>query len=137
MLVPHLFFARQSFYDYKERPYSRLRYPTSLLDGEESLQRVLAVGPDRSITADFSSSLRNNFATLFRIAVIGGYDPLVEARPEDRKVKKRFVAMPFDTAAAYGARWMLVYRPDWKFDADSKAWPIEIIKPEDRRQMLR
>ena len=50
----------------------------------------------------------------------GGYDPIIEARPETRAFQDKFAASPAEACRAYGIRWVLVanadyYKKEWEY----------------------
>ena len=50
----------------------------------------------------------------------GGYDPIIEARPETQAFQDKFAASPAEASRAYGIRWVLVanadyYEKEWEY----------------------
>src|SRR5208282_5632438 len=69
----------------------------------------------------------------------GGYDPIIQGRPEMKAVNEKFAASPVEASRAYGIRWVLVanadyyqqereywqgaMKSDWCFDFSNSSWP--------------
>jgi hypothetical protein len=132
LLLVHVSLATASFYNYSGRPYVPLPDQFAKVFRTHPTQRVLAIGPDRSIDADTTTSLRNNYATVERVMTIEGYDPLVATRPEDRAAMRRFETDLVAAAEAYGTRWVVVDEGGFasRFSRDENAWSLETTAPE-------
>lgn len=138
LMLLHVCLAGQSFYDYSAHPYPVLPHEFAALLREQPPQRVMAIGPDRSIDSHYVESLRNNFATTAGVYAMEGYDPLVSTRPEDKKVATRLDTFTAAAAAAYGVGWVVVFEPglEWHFSDTPKAWPMEVTDPKDRHRLM-
>ncbi|HVY94874.1 MAG TPA: hypothetical protein VHA14_19060, partial [Bryobacteraceae bacterium] len=132
LLLVHVSLATTSFYNYSGRPYLPLPDQFTKVFRSHPMQRVLAIGPDRSIDADTTISLRNNYATVEHVMTIEGYDPLVATRPEDRAAMRRFDTDLVAAAEAYGTRWVVVDEGGFaaRFSHDENAWSLETTAPD-------
>jgi len=131
LLLVHVALATASFYNYNGRPYSPLPDQFTKILRTHPMQRVMTIGPDRSIDAHSTTSLRNNYATAERVMTLEGYDPLVATRPEDRAVVRRLDTDFAAAAQAYGTRWVLVDEGGFRsrFSRDENAWALEATAP--------
>jgi hypothetical protein len=131
LLLVHVSLATASFYDHNERPYSPLPAQFAKIFRAHPSQRVLTIGPDRSIDAHATTSLRNNYATVVSVMTLDGYDPLVATRPEDRAAKRLLDTDVVAAAQAYGTRWVLVDEGGFRsrFNQDENAWSLEKTMP--------
>jgi hypothetical protein len=141
LLLVHISFATSGFYDYNGRPYEPLPAQFTKVFRAHPLQRVMTIGPDRSIDAHTAISLRNNYATAERVMTLDGYDPLVAARPEDRAAARRLDTDVIAAAKAYGARWVLVdeggLRPRFGHDENDGSMETTTLPVKHRLAELR
>jgi len=137
LLLVHVGLATTSFYDFNGQPYPDLPRQFARILRASPPQRVLAIGPDRSMDSHTTTSLRNNYGTVEHVMTVEGYDPLVEARPEDRAAIQRADTDISAAARAYGTRWVLVDEGGFRSRSDENAGPMEITAPAAERRFAR
>ena len=110
-----------------DKPYPALPVELKSLffNPNERLQRGLTVAPWKRDHEGFVFSMAQNFATVYELPMLMGYDPLVEASPLNQALERRYLpsrsltrasqsfqsAMPADaieTLRRYGVRWISV-----------------------------
>ncbi|WP_309718495.1 hypothetical protein [Armatimonas sp.] len=110
-----------------DKPYPALpaELKTLFFNPQERLQRGLTISPWKRDHTGFVFSMAQNFATVYELPMLMGYDPLVEASPLTLQMKHRFLpspalvkgtsnfraAIPQNSVEAlrrYGVRWICV-----------------------------
>lgn len=137
LLVAHVGLATTSFYNYNGERYSPLPDQFRAIFRTHPFQRVMAIGPDRSIDAHSTNSLRNNYSTVAEVMTLEGYDPLVATRPEDRAVMRELETDFTAAAEAWGTRWVLVDKGGFgtRFSQDENAWSMETLAPDAEHRL--
>ena len=113
LMLLHVAQARPSFYSFAEDPYPSL--PAELgqiLFGADGAGRVLPIAPRQTVATGYVASLAHNFASLFRLPSLEGYDTLVLNTMATRRQWARLLEDPAAAARAYGVRWLIVFDPD-------------------------
>ncbi len=115
LMLYHVSLARDSFWCYGDRPYPQLPQEIAerVLPGDtEQAGRVLWIGPWRSGRPGYAWLLPHSLPSAYGACAFGGYDPIIENRPETQKLQAHFDDAPIEAARAYGIRWILVANPD-------------------------
>jgi hypothetical protein len=116
LMLYHVSLSRNSLWSYGDRPYPALpREIAELVLPSQDPQagRVWSYGPWRSGLAGFAYTLPLGLPSAYGAYGFGGYDPVIEARPETRAIQDKFEAAPAAAGRAYGIRWVLVANPDY------------------------
>ncbi len=114
LMLGHMWLARPSFYTYAEDPYPPLPLEVAEVLGAGTGApgaRVVSISPLRTVAPGYVATLQHNFATLFGVPSIDGYDPLVRATEEYRAAADRLWRNPLESLREYGVRWYLHYDP--------------------------
>jgi len=115
LMIYNVFLARTSFYTFGDVPYPPLpvemKNLLSVPSGEASKpQRLLSLSPARSSKPGYVPSLDHNFATLYDVLSIWGYDErLVSASGESWMAENRLHKNPLETARVYGVKWIIIH----------------------------
>jgi hypothetical protein len=136
LLLYHVTLARPSHYTYGDYPYPPLPASlTQLLGTERERARLLTFAPTHYPDRGYVASLAHNFASIYHIPAFHGFDPLVQARPEDRAVAARMAEDPVAAARAYGVRWIIAHRAmeTPEYGANPAQSTVEAPSPFDRR----
>ena len=73
---------------------------------------MIWIGPWRSGRPGYAWLLPHSLPSAYGAMSFGGYDPIIENRPETQAVQARFDDDPVAAARAYGIRWILAGNPD-------------------------
>jgi hypothetical protein len=114
LMLGHTGLARPSFYTYAEAPYPPLPLEVAEILGAGTGApggRVVSISPLRTVAPGYVATLQHNFATLFGVPSIDGYDPLVRATEAYRAADQRLWRNPVESLREYGVRWVLHYDP--------------------------
>jgi len=128
LMVYHVSFVTPSLYTFGDRPYPPLPEAMGkLLQTSERPVRVLPICPLRSPVPGYVFSLQHNFPTLFHIDSLAGYDPLVERKPEYRRVSKGLEDDFAETVRRCGVTDLVVHRTCRQpvFNGNRRAWSVE------------
>ena len=115
LMLYHVSLARNSLWCYGDRPYPPLprEIAARVLPSEnDQAGRVLWHGPWRSGEPGYAFLLPHSLPSAYGALAFGGYDPIIESRPETRAMQTRFDDSPVAAAKAYGVRWILTANPD-------------------------
>ena len=113
LLLYHASIARPSFYLYSDRPYPAMPSEmAALLKPADStrLRRCISIAPMVTSEPGFPLSMFDSFPSAYSVVCYGGYDPLVQSKPEFLYVNDQMHADPVGAAKAYGIRWMVIHR---------------------------
>jgi len=111
LMLYHTALARNSLWCYADRPYPPLSAEVAqrLLAREDApASRFLYYGPVRSGLPRFSQAMPLNLATAYGSYAFGGYDPIMERRPETVAAEERMKEQPIEACRAYAVRWIIV-----------------------------
>ena len=122
-MLYHVSLARNSLWCYGDRPYPELprEIAQRVLPSQNPLAgRVWSYGPIRAGLPGFAYTLPLSLPSAYGAYGFGGYDPIIEARPETRAFQEKFAASPAEACRAYGIRWVLVanadyYKKEWEY----------------------
>ena len=141
-MLYHVSLSRNSLWCYGDRPYPELPREIAewVLPSQNPLAgRVWWYGPFRAGLPGFAYTLPLSLPSAYGAYGFGGYDPIIEARPETRAFREKFDASPAEASRAYGIRWVLVAnadyykkeweywwavrKSDWCFEFSDSGWP--------------
>ncbi len=116
LMLYHVSLSRNSLWSYGDRPYPEL--PREIADRvlpshDPQAGRVWWYGPFRSGLPGFANMLPLSLPSAYGAYGFGGYDPVIEVRPETRAFQEKFAASPAEAGRAYGMRWVLVANPEY------------------------
>ena len=122
-MLYHVSLSRNSLWCYGDRPYPQLprEIAERVLPSQNPLAgRVWWYGPFRAGLPGFAYVLPLSLPSAYGAYGFGGYDPIIEARPETQAFRNKFAASPAEASRAYGIRWVLVanadyYRKEWEY----------------------
>jgi hypothetical protein len=110
LMLYHVCLCRTSLWCYGDRPYPPLpREIAQRISPDEDPQagRITWLGPWRSGLPGYAWLAPHSLPSAYGVLAIGGYDPIVENRPETLAVQSRCEDSPLEAARAYGVRWIL------------------------------
>jgi hypothetical protein len=110
LMVYHVTLAVPSFYSYGDVPYPPLPKAMSDILATSEPTRIMPVCPPRSPARHYVFGLQHEFATIYRIDALTGYDPLVEKRPQFLRVAKGLEEDFAGTLRRYGTTHVVVHR---------------------------
>lgn len=108
LLIYHIGITSDSFYSFSTRPYPQ---KVSAFELDKS-SRLMSFSPLLSMSDKFVMTLNRNFATLYDLYSINGYDPLVTATRENKKAMANIMSDPVEALRAYGIRYIIESYPD-------------------------
>jgi hypothetical protein len=77
----HIWLPKPSFCDYAFQPYPKLPGDVRQLLEEQEPSRIYAIGPRRSLAAEYGLSMMHQMPTVWGLNALEGYDPLVREGP--------------------------------------------------------
>ncbi|NQT16337.1 MAG: hypothetical protein HQ582_26505 [Planctomycetes bacterium] len=111
LVVYHVSLARPSFYSYADRPYPEMpERLAEVLSGNPEPVRILPIAPVRSVAPGYTLGLAHNLPSVYGVDSLGGYDPLVEQRPQYQGVARRLEEDFAGAVGAYGVTHLLIHR---------------------------
>ncbi len=109
-MIYHVLLARPALYSYADQPYPTLPAAIARAVGDAAPPaRVLPIAPLRSTVAGYPFSLQHCFPTVYGVQSLGGYDPLVEMRPEFQRVDRRIKGDFVEAIRRYGVTHLIVH----------------------------
>ncbi|MGO9108224.1 MAG: hypothetical protein ACLP9L_03230 [Thermoguttaceae bacterium] len=123
LMLYHVSLSRNSLWSYGDRPYPELPQEIAerVLPGQDpQAGRVLSYGPFRTGLPGYAFTLPLSLPSAYGAYGLGGYDPIIEDRPETRAYQDKFAASPMEASRAYAVRWILVanadyYKKEWEY----------------------
>lgn len=111
LLLYHAWWARSALYLYGERPYPPLTEGLAEL-GQGGLQppRFLPLTTERSHRTDYVAGLQHNFPTVYGLASIVGYDPIVEDGWVYQRVLGALRGNALKTARLHGVTHLVLHK---------------------------
>jgi hypothetical protein len=112
LIIYNCFLALPSFYTYGDKPYPSL--PPQISETIKSVpdstpQRIFSFAPRRSVATDYTISLCQNFASLYGVYAINGYQGGIDSMlPQNLEADKLILTDPVNALRAYGVRWLLI-----------------------------
>ena len=116
LMLYHVSLSRNSLWCYGDRPYPELPQEIAqrvLPSRNPAAGRVWWYGPFRSGLPGFAYGLPLSLPSAYGAYGFGGYDPIIEGRPETHAFQDKFTASPAAAGRAYGIRWVLVSNADY------------------------
>ena len=123
LMLYHVSLSRNSLWSYGDRPYPALPREIAarvLPSQNPQAGRVWWYGPLRAGLPGFAYLLPLSLPSAYGAYGLGGYDPIIEARPETQAFQDKLAASPAEASRAYGVRWVLVanadyYEKEWEY----------------------
>ena len=118
LTLANLFLTTRSFFDFEAGLYPELPKKISAIvaagpdSGGRLPPRVVVFAPWRAKGERYVTSLPLDLSSRFKIPNLGGYDPLIEDRLDDRELLDNVWSWGAGKARELGVRWLIVYRPN-------------------------
>ena len=109
LLAGHCLSDLPSFYKYSFRPYpnlAELQHAVPMISPDMPY-RIISLTTLRSPAPEYWRSLPMNLPTVFRVAAVAGYDPLIDQSPEYQMIDYRIDRDPLTSLPEYGVRYAL------------------------------